>query len=221
MKAETIYQKLLEKSNKNFTNGTIALDRARGVYLFNEEQNKFVEWTLKKRNNTSIEDIQILLTTQALKIKESGSNYTTFSLPDNYFSFANIEVTASCGNCTAVKLLPIQTKTENLHELIFDEDNKPSIKYRETLYTIEDNSIKVYKDDFNIDSLKLKFYRYPKQYNVAGFITEENTNSFDSDPEFDDKIIDRIISMCATSFDINNENLNKVQFDINRVNSNF
>ena len=36
-------------------------------------------------------------------------------------------------------------------------------------------------------------------------------------PEFEDRIVDRIISMCITSFDINNENFNKIQTDINRV----
>lgn len=221
MKAETVYQKLLEKSNKNFTNGTIALDRARAVFLFNEEQNKFIEWSLQKRNNFEVEDIQILHNTKPLKIKESGSNFSTFKLPDDFFAFSNVEITASGGSCSGVKLLPIQAKPGNIHELLFDEDNKPSLKYRETLYTIENNTINVYKDGFNIDKVTLKYYRDPIQFNVDGYITEENTNSFNSDPEFDDRIVDRIISMCATSFDINNENLNKVQYDINRVNSKF
>ena len=221
MKAETIYQKMLEKANKNFTNGTIALDRARAVYLFNEEQNKFIEWSLQKRNNFDVEDVQILLASKLLKKKESGSNFTSFHLPDNFFSFSNIEITASGSSCSGVKLLPLQTKPENIHELLFDDNNKPSLKFRETLYTIEDNSVKVYKDDFDIDSTLLKYYRYPKQFNLKGYITEENTNSFNSDPEFDDKIIDRIISMCTTSFDINNENLNKIQVDVNRVQSKF
>lgn len=221
MKAETIYQKMLEKANKNFTNGTIALDRARAVYLFNEEQNKFIEWALQKRNNFDVEDVQILLTSKQLKKKESGSNFTSFHLPDNFFSYSNVEIIASGSSCSGVRLLPLQAKPENIHELLFDDNNKPSLKYRETLITIEDNSVKVYKDDFDIDSTLLKYYRYPKQFNLEGYITEENTNSFNSDPEFHDKIIDRIISMCTTSFDINNENLNKIQVDVNRVQSKF
>lgn len=221
MKAEIVYQKMLEKGNKNFTNGTISLDRARAVFLFNEEQNKFIDWSLQKRNNFDVTDIQLLLSTQSLKHKESGSNYTSFKLPDNFFSFSNIEIIASSGGCQGVKLLPVPAKPENIHELLADENNKPSFKYRETLYTIENNSIKVYLDDFTVDSVILKYYRYPKQFNIKGYIDENNTNSFDSDPEFDDKIVDRIISMCITSFDINNENFNKVQMDINRVVSKF
>lgn len=221
MKAETVYQKLLEKNNKNFINGDIVLDRGRAVFLFNEEQNKFVEWSLHKKNSFNVEDIQILLNTDKLTIKDSGSNYTSFKLPDDFFSFVNVEVKASAKGCPSVNIMPIQAKPENIHELLFDENNKPSFKYRETLYTIENNTIKVFREDFSIDSIILKYYRYPKQFNVEGYIMEDNTPSSNSDPEFDDKIVDRIISMCSTSFDINNDNLNKVQFDINRVKSNF
>lgn len=221
MKAEVVYQKMLDKANKNFTNGTIELDRSRAVYLFNEEQNKFIEWSLQKRNNFEVLDIQNLLETQPLSQKLLEKNFTTFSLPENYFSFSNVEIYASGGSCSGVKLQPIQVKPENIHELEFDENNEPSIKYRETLYGIENNSVKVFKKNFEIDSVKLKYYRYPVQLDIEGYITEDNTQSTNQDPEFEDRIVDRIISMCVTSFDINNENMNKVQFDINRVNSKF
>lgn len=221
MKAETVYQKLKEKANKNMTNGSVGLDRGRAVFLFNEEQNKFIEWTLQKRNNTNTQDIQMLLDTVPLKQKSSGSNFTTFSLPDNFFSHVTVEVKATKGSCGPVSMQCIPIKPENDNELLFDENSKPSFEYREVPYTIEDNSIKIYKDDFTIQSVKLKYYRYPIQFDLQGYITEDNTPSTDSDPEFDDKIVDRIISMCVTSFDINNENLNKIQMDINRVNSKF
>lgn len=221
MRAETVYQKLKEKANKNMTNGSVGLDRGRAVFLFNEEQNKFIEWTIQKKNNTSIHDIQILLDTVPLKQKTSGSNYTTYELPDNFFSYVSLEVKGTKGSCGPAPLQCIPLKPEDDNEVLFDENNKPSFEYREVPYTIEDNSIKIYKDDFTIHSVKLKFYRYPKQFDLQGYITEDNTTSTNSDPEFDDKIVDRIISMCVTAFDINNENLNKIQMDVNRVNSKF
>lgn len=221
MNAETVYQKMLEKVNKNFTNGTISLDRARAVFLFNEEQNKFVEWSLQKRNNFEVQDVQVLLGRTKLNKNESGSTFTTFHLPDDFFSFSNLEVIASGGNCSSISMLPIPVKSENLREVLADEFNKPSLKYRETPYTIQSNSVSIGVDNFKIDTVYLTYYRYPKQFNLEGFVTEDNTQSFNSDPEFDDRIVDRIISMCATSFDINNENLNKVQLDVNRVASKF
>lgn len=209
---------MLEKGNKNFTNGTIALDRARAVYLFNEEMNKFVEWTLQKKSNTNVQDIQQLLSTKSLTLGSSTETYDMFTLPKDFFSFVNIsKLTASGQGYFSVPMLGYQAKPENIHELLVDENNKPSIKHRETPYTLEGNAIKVYKDNFKIDTLGITYYRYPRQFNLEGYITEDNQNSFNSDPEFEDRIVDRIISMCITSFDINNENFNKVPVDINRV----
>ena len=216
MNTELIYQKILEKTNKNLNNGSISLDRAGAVSLFNEEQNKFVEWTLQKRNTTDIRDIQCLLDDKELILKEDLVSSSSFSLPKNYFDFSNIKVKATSGECSDY-LLPVEIKSDNSEEVLFDEDNKPSFFYRETPYLFKNNTVLVYKDGFVIDKVILTYYRYPKQFNIEGFQDEEGFNSFNSEPEFDDKIVDRIISMVATSFDINNENLNKVQVDINRT----
>lgn len=216
MNAELVYQKMLEKTNKNLNNGSISLDRARAVTIYREEENKFIEWTLQKRNTSEIQDIQILLDNIKLELKEDSIDYTSFSLPKNFFSFSNLRITASSNGCTDT-LLPVEIKSENLEEVLFDENNKPSFPFRETIYTIRDKSIVVFKDDFKIENVNLIYYRYPRPFNLEGYIDEEGKKSFNSDPEFDDKIVDRIISMVATSFDINNENLNKVQADINRT----
>lgn len=216
MNAELVYQKMLEKTNKNLNNGSISLDRARAVAIYREEENKFIEWTLQKRNTSEIQDVQILLGNIKLELKEDSIDYTSFSLPKNFFSFSNLRITASSNGCTDT-LLPVEIKSENLEEVLFDENNKPSFPFRETIYTIRDKSIVIYKNDFKIENVNLIYYRYPRPFNLEGYIDEEGKQSFNSDPEFDDKIVDRIISMVATSFDINNENLNKVQTDINRT----
>ena len=217
MHPETVYQKLLEKGNKNFTNGTISLDRARAVYLFNEEQNKFIENSLQKRSNFDIQDIRVLLSRQKLKQYKLDSNFTSFELPKNFFSFVNIEVIASNGICGSAKMLPIQIKPENTQEILSDEFNKPSFEFREIPYTIEGDTVKLFTDNFTIDSVHLNYYRYPIQFDIEGYVDEFGNGSINVAPEFEDRIVDRIISMCITSFDINNENFNKLQADINRV----
>jgi hypothetical protein len=211
---------MLEKTNKNLNNGSISLDRARAVSLFNEEMNKFIEWTIQKKNSSEIRDIQILLIDKDLNLKEETTTFSSFSLPKDYFDFSNIKILASTDACSDY-LLPVEIKSDNSEEVLFDENNNPSFPYRETPYQIKNNSIVVYKKDFVVDNVKLTYYRYPRQYNIKGYEDEYGQNSFDSEPEFDDKIVDRIISMVATSFDINNENLNKVQVDVNRTVSKF
>jgi len=222
MHPELVYQRMLEKTNKNLNNGSISLDRARAVSLYREEESKFIEWSLQKRNTFDIQDIQILLNTKNLKLKEENNNYSSFSLPnkDTFFAFSNVKIKASSKGCSDF-LLPVEVKSENIEEILFDVNNEPSFLYRETPYTIRDNSIVVFKKDFKVDNVELVFYRYPKKFDLEGYVDEEGKNSFSSAPEFDDKIVNRILSMVATSFDINNENLNKAQLDANRVASKF
>lgn len=222
MHPELVYQRMLEKTNKNLNNGSISLDRARAVSLYREEESKFIEWCLQKRNTFDIQDIQILLTTKNLKLKEDNNNFSSFSLPDKdiFFAFSNVKIKASSGGCSDY-LLPVEVKSENIEEVLFDINNEPSFPYRETPYTIRDNSIVVFKKDFKVDNVELVFYRYPRKFDLEGYIDEQGRHSFNSEPEFDDKIVNRILSMVATSFDINNENLNKVKVDINRTASKF
>ena len=89
--------------------------------------------------------------------------------------------------------------------------------WKDTYKNNENDTVKIYKDNFDISEVSLNYYRYPIQFDIEGYITDQNVSSRNIEPEFDDKVIDRIISMCATSFDINNENYNKVQLDVNRV----
>lgn len=220
MNPELIYQKILDKTNKNLNNGSIAMDRERAVVIFNEEMNKFVEWSLQKRNTYDIHDIQILLNTKKLELKEETIEFSSFKLPEKFFAFSNVNIKASSNGCTD-NLLPVEIKSENIQEVLFDEYNEPSFEFRETPYTIRDNSIVVFKKDFKVEDVQAIYYRYPRQFNIEGYIDEKNQASFNSEPEFDDRIVDRIISMVATSFDINNENLNKLQADINRTASKF
>ena len=220
MNCELIYQKINEKTNKNLNNGSIVMDRSRAVSAFNEEQNRFIEWTLQKRNTFDVRDIQNLLVREKLNLKEENENFSSFNLPDNYFAFTNVKVKASNGSCTDF-LLPVPIKPENQEEILFDVNNKPSFEYRECPYFLQNNSITILKDNFTIENIGLLYYRKPKQFNIKGYINESNQDSFDSEPEFDDRIVDRIIGMVATSFDINNENFNKVQLDNGRTVSKF
>ena len=48
---------------------------------------------------------------------------------------------------------------------------------------------------------------------MSGYIKENGDYSTDMDPEWDDKIVERIIEFCVADFDLNTENLQRYQFD--------
>lgn len=218
MNINEAYLKFIQKVNKNFTNDNIVVDKGRFILIFNEVQNKFVEWILEKRNEDDIRDIQeLLVLDKKLKLKNKFLNHQDFELPSNYFSFSNVQIFGSTKKCSNSKLYGFEAKTENIEELLNDENNKPSFKYRETFYTIGNGNINVYVDEFNISKIFLTYYRYPKQVDIQGYIKTDNTQSTSIDPELDDKIIDRILSATAKEFNLNNENLQKLPFDKDRL----
>ncbi|MDC7248894.1 MAG: hypothetical protein PQJ49_03135 [Sphaerochaetaceae bacterium] len=218
MNINEAYLKFTQKVNKNYTNDNIVVDRGRFVLLFNEVQNKFVEWILEKRNEDDIRDIQILLVPdKQLSLKEKILNHQDFELPKDFFSFSNIQIFGRSKGCKSTKLFSYEVKSENVEELLNDEHNKPSFKYRETFYKIGANTVNVYVDDFDIAKVYLTYYRYPRKVDIEGYTKLDETASTSIDPEFDDKIVDRILSACAKEFNINDENLQKIQFEKDRI----
>lgn len=204
MTADEVYVKLLAKVNENYTNDNIALDKSRAYLHINEAQNKYSEWLLQKRNDDSLRDLQqILVDDKNLVFKNKRLDHYNFTLPKDYFDFSNITVYATKGKCANKKILPIEIKDENKHLLEFDYNNKPSFEYRETFYNLSENNVKVYVSDFEIYKVYLSYYRFPKKINFEGYVMPDGSPSFNSDPEWNDKIMDRIISIAAKDFNVN------------------
>ena len=190
-----------QKANENFTNDNIALDSGRAYLLINEAQNKFTKWNLKKRNSDAIRDIQNLLEDdKPLTVKNSHLQHTNFNLPKDYFDFSNLTVIASKGECKNEKILPLEIKDENKHLLEFDLHNQPSFEYRETFYNLSSNAVKIYKSDFDISKAYLSYYRRPKEINFEGYIMSDGNVSTNSDPEWEDEIMDKIIDIAVKDF---------------------
>lgn len=218
MKIETAYIKFLEKVNKNYINDNVVADRGRFVLLFNEEQNNYVEWLLDKRNEDDILKIQkLLVCDKKLKKKGKHLNHIDFELPHDFFDFANTQIEASKGKCESSKFKLDQAKTENISLRMDDYYSQPSFEARETFYTFGSDCIKYYFLDFDIDKAYLTYYRYPKTVDIKGYIRIDDTSSQDIHPEFDDKVIDRILTACAARFDLNTDNLNKVQLNREQI----
>lgn len=202
MTSNDVYIKLLQKVNENYTNDNIALDFSRAFLVINEAQNKFVEWNLQKRNDDSLRDIQqLLVDDKKLKFRNKHLKHYNYYLPENYFDFSNISVFATKGKCQDAQLLANEIKDENKHLLETDYLSKPSFEYRETFYNLSDSTVKVYAEkDFEISKVYLSYYRKPKEIDFAGYIKSNGTPSTSKDPEWDDRIMDRIISIAAKDF---------------------
>lgn len=214
--AEKAYEKFIIKINKNAQTNNISCSRGKFVLIYNENQNKEIEYILEeKRKEDDIRYIQKLLSTSKIVPNKKEKRYTLFELPTNFFDLSTILGVASKDCCKEEVLELYEIKSEDENSFMFDEFNKPSFEFREAPYYLSSGKIKVFKLDFEYDNLHLTYYRYPTQISLE---SEDNPESQFSNTqiELDEKIVDRIISRCASDFELNNNN-SKFQADDQRA----
>lgn len=218
MNINETYLKFLNKVNKNFINDNISVDKGRFVIIFNEAQNKYVDWIISQNNTSAIRNIRFLkIPNEELSKSSSYEDFDSFTLPKDFFRFINVRAKAKKGSCTDYLDILFEVKGENVHELYNDENNEPSFDYRESFYTFSSNSIDIYKKDFDVSNVILTYYRFPKSVDIAGYYRIDNTVSKDIDSEFTDDIIDKILDICVKDFNVNSDNLERYQVDNNEI----
>lgn len=204
MTIETAYDKFLEYVNKNAINDEIAADEYRFILHFRSAELSLLEEYLERRNEDDIRAIQRFLKPEKLQVGTTSTAFTSYKLPTDFFDFSNVSITASKGSCKDT-LYTFEVKNEDVEEYLRDDHNNPSFEARETFYTIFNDSINVYKDDFKIERVDLFYYRYPRQPDIQGYELEEGKVSTNVDPEWDDKMVERIIKLAAGNFLLAND----------------
>lgn len=205
MQVEQAYQKYLIKVERNGTNDNIATDRGRFVILYNESSNRYVEHILQNsKGEDDIEYIQNLLVLEK-EISDSVKTKTAykFQIPEDYFFYSNVFAMCTKEKCTD-RMELYKLKEENKNEYLQDEYYKPSFLWREAPYNLTSNKVNVYYDDFKVDKIYLSYYRYPNQIALINPKNPESKFNELKKIEFDDKVTDRILSICAGEFSLNN-----------------
>lgn len=217
-----VYLRALQKSEQNLANGGIKLDKGRFVFLFNESQDRLVRYYLNRKDDETVKSIQSLLvywrSLDRLGRMESPEA-TRFALPEDFLWFSNVAGTFQMGECSVTDFNIWDVKNENVHELMADENNKPSFDFRETFYSIGEDSIIVYEDGFNTSSLRLTYYREPRRVDIEGYLRPDGTASSSVDPELPDDMVEQVLDMMAKQFGLNEDNLSRYQFDKDNVTS--
>lgn len=214
---EQAKERYIIKAEKNGTNDSITTDNYRFCLLFNESQNKFQTLQLQNRGVDDVRYIQNFLVLD-LKVPYSSKseNKYNFKLPDNYFDLADVTANAEKDNCYDTINL-FELRTENLNEILKDEFQKPSFEWRESLFTVNSNSLSIYTDKtFKVNEILLNYYRYPNQIRL---LNEENPESGFNEEfpiEWDDKSLDDIVSLMVFNLDIN-ENNPRFQLQTTRI----
>lgn len=206
MTTEQSYEQFIVKINKNAQTDFVHCDRGRFVVLYNEAQIKHLESILQKKNEDEIRYAEKFVVPNAPLLEDSTEdNYSTFSIPNNYFDFISAIAKASTNYCQNATINLHETKLENIDLLLEDEFNKPSFDYREAPFKIGEGKVIAYHNDFTYDSVLFTYYRYPEQ--IALVDPDDPESQFDTtkNPEWDDKNNNRILDSTAARFFLNND----------------
>ena len=105
------------------------------MLLFNEAQDRLIRYYLNRKDDEPIRSIQTLLV-YWISLKEvshiDDPESTSFGLPEDYLWFSNIKGAFSYKGCEVGDFVMWEAKNENVHELLGDDNNRPSFDYRET-----------------------------------------------------------------------------------------
>ena len=142
-------------------------------------------------------------------------------MPKDFFDLGNVSGKGTTECCKSVEFDIFEVKVDNQGVILNDELNKPDGEYREAPYYLEDNQVKVFTDNFKIDNVEITYYKYPQYIELVEETDPESKfKNADSKLEFDDKVLDRIISIATSDNSLNTGNP-KAQLDKTRVVSKF
>jgi hypothetical protein len=216
MTANQTYERFIIKINGNATTEQLSCDKGRFANIYNNQQNRMIEYILEKRFEDDIRYLQKILVDDNKLISSSiHLNHVDFKLPKDLFDHSNLYCLVSKGECQKQRVSCFEIKDDDRNNILENEMLNPSFKYREAPYHFSSDKLKIYTaDEFTIDSAYLSYYRYPQQIKL---VNPENPESdFLSHPEFDDKLINRIIDACVSEFFLNGNN---EKFQAEKINS--
>ena len=199
MTTEQLYFQLHLLINENNTLKNTEIEKAHFVALFNRERIKWVNQKLPETNNSDKINVlhEILVSSVPLTINSTTTRSTSFNLPQNYYWLASIEIYLKKDTCKKVGYCDLIHPKE-IEVYLKDADNCPSFDWNYTIAELVGNNIlKVYKDDFEIDSINLTYWRNPTLIDLAGYIHLDNTVSSNIDSELNDIYLEEILDRTA------------------------
>lgn len=144
-------------------------------YVKQEAFNKAInEWVRRQYHGNNItregdeestmrvDDLQILLKSDNLSIRDKGEYVQTNKLPSDYMFFKRLTPYVSKGSCNLVRIKSHLKEEANVDDLL---PSLPSFEFEETFHTLIGNRAHVYHaKEFTVDKVELTYYRKPTFY---------------------------------------------------------
>lgn len=156
-----------------------------------------------------VDDLQILLKTDNMTIRDRGDFVQTNRLPSDYLYYKRLTPYVSKGDCIGVKIKSHLKEEANVDDLL---PSLPSFEFEETFHTLIANRAHVYHNkQFTIDKIELTYYRKPTFYEFRNLSTSV---------EFKDDVCELLVDEACKIIASDIESLNAKALTESRVESN-
>lgn len=199
MTSREIYKRFLLKINKNDSNDGVNVLPSHFVLMFNTESLAWLGTKLRDdSDNWKLDHLQELVSTDVqLPVQKTHNDSVDFTLPGDLYRYISSYSIASQDKCKGRKIFNFDKNTLNLTAVLADAMSRPSFKFEETPCIQKSGTLKVYFEDFKIDSVFLSYYRQPKPIDIAGYRKLDGSPSVDADTDLSDENIDEVLNRMA------------------------
>lgn len=199
MTSREIYKRFLLKINKNDSNDGVNILPSHFVLLFNTQRLVWLGERLRDdADNAKLDRLQELVSTDVqLPVKKEHDSSVDFTLPEDLYRYISSYSLASQDKCKKRKIFNFEQNTLNLTAVLADAFNRPNFKFEETPCIQKSGTLKVYFEDFKIESVFLSYYRQPKAIDIAGYRKIDGSASVDADTDLSDENIDEVLNRIA------------------------
>jgi hypothetical protein len=221
MNNTTLQIKFRQRLNKLASNDYDNIECWQIVESFNKAQ---IEWCRRQLHGTNptrtsdeqtkrrIDDLQILLTTQPITGSIQSDYFLGTNFPNNYMEYKRVDTdaTTECCGKDPRSMTVYLAEEANVDMIMRDPLKRPDFEWGETFCTMQNNTIRIYKREFDVINPRITFYRKPRYIEIEGCSDPytNNISAADIESEFKDDIVEIIIDeACAIiAGDINDAN---------------
>lgn len=194
MNNSTLQLKIRQRLNKLASNDYDNIECWQIVEAFNKAQTDWCRRNLHglnivqegdEQSTRRIDDLQILLITNAIPVQKKDKYYESFDLPQDYFQWKRVSITGSNDCCNDRDFVVYQAEQANVDLLLRDYNKKPSFEWGETFATMRNNKVQIYtNNEFDINKAYLTYYRQPLKIEIANCADPYKSNLADPNAGF-------------------------------------
>lgn len=171
-----------------------------------------------EQSRVRIDDLQQFLLELPLGGVSKDRYFQSDALPSNYLWFKKIVPQVEKGTCQKVPLESTLIEEANVPIYLGDWNLSPSFEWRQTFHTLIGNTLRVYTNgDFEVENIKLTYYRAPQKVDIAGYTHEDATSSSNQDLEFKDDVAEIILDAAVSILAADTEYLSAAQITTQRA----